>query len=40
MLRQCVKIVVETICLGNNLSMHIRENTDFPWQFPSAEANF
>ena len=30
--------------LGNNLPMHIRENTDFPrqkpWQLPSAAANF
>ena len=26
--------------LGNNLPTHIRENTDFPWQLPSAQANF
>ena len=36
--------VVKTICLSNNLSMHIRENTDFPRQkprqLPSTEANF
>ena len=36
--------VVMAICLGNNLSTHIRENTDFPrqkpQQLPIAEANF
>ena len=36
--------VVKTTCLGNNLLMQIRENTDFPWQkpqqLPSAKANF
>ena len=26
--------VVKTICLGNNLQIHIKENTDFPWQMP------
>ena len=30
--------------LGSNLPMHIRENTDFPWEkplkLPSAKANF
>ena len=37
-------IVVKTICLGNNLPMHIRENLDFPRQklrqLSSVEANF
>ena len=36
--------VVKTICLGNNLPRHTKENTDFPQQTPqqlaSAEANF
>ena len=36
--------VVKIICLNNNLSMHIRENTDFPGQKPqqllNADANF
>ena len=36
-------ILLKTFCLGNNLSMHIKENTDFlrqkPRQLPSAEAN-
>ena len=31
---------VKTICLSNNLPMHIRENTDFLRQLPSAKANF
>ena len=36
--------VVKTICLGNNLAKHIRENKDFPRQksrqLASAKANF
>ena len=35
---------VKTNCLVNNLTTHIRENTDFPRQtprqLPSVEANF
>ena len=31
-------------CLSNNLPIHIRKNTDFPWQKPqqlqNVEANF
>ena len=37
-------MLLREFCLGSNLPMHIRKNTDFlwqkPWQLPSAEANF
>ena len=37
-------MLLRQFCLGSNLSMHIRTNTDFlwqkPWQLPSVEANF
>ena len=37
-------MLLRQFCLGNNLLMHIRENTDFPWQKPwqlsRAEVNF
>ena len=37
-------IVFKTVCLGNNLLMYSRENTDFPWQKQQqmlcAQANF
>ena len=32
--------IVKTICLSNNLLTHIKENTHFPWQKLSVEANF
>ena len=35
-------MLLRQFCLGSNLSMHIRTNTDFlwqkPWQLPSVEA--
>ena len=37
-------MLLRQFCLGSNLSMHIRTNTDFlwqkPWQLPSVEATF
>ena len=33
-------MLLRQFCIGNNLLMQIRENTDFPQQLPSAEANF
>ena len=36
-------MLLRKFCLGNNLQMPIRVNTDFPWQkpsqLPSAKAN-
>ena len=37
-------MLLRQFCLGNNLPMHIKENTKFrrqkPRQLPSAQANF
>ena len=37
-------MLLRQFCLGINLSMHIRENADFPWQktqqLATAGANF
>ena len=33
-------MLLRSFRLGNNLPMLIKENTDFPRQLPSVEANF
>ena len=37
-------MLLRQFCLGNKLLIHIKENTDFPWQkpwqLPNAEGNF